>query len=39
MKHTFVLIDKLMELIAKLPPKLNSDNDRAKATEILNEII
>jgi len=39
MKHTFVLIDKLMELLAKVPPKLNNEDDVGKAKETLDKII
>jgi len=39
MKHTFVLIDKLMELLAKVPPKLESEEDMAKAKKILDKVL
>jgi len=39
MKHTFVLIDKLMELLGEVPPRLESEKDVGKAKETLEKVI
>lgn len=38
MKHTFVLIDKIMILITDIPPRIRNDSELAKARRDLNKL-